>query len=70
MADFQAGRIAELEYRDKPRPGVAVVGRTGALFAVTPEDAAGYAAPPGFPAHGRGPSVGALGQHWAALLGD
>lgn len=50
--------------------GVAAAGRPEVLWKATPEDAAGYAAPPGVSVRNSAPTPAALAAHWAALLSD
>jgi hypothetical protein len=49
---------------------VHVTGRSEVLLRATPEDAAGYEAPPGVSFNNPAPTPGALAAHWAALLSD
>jgi len=66
----RVGQPAAFEAREQPAPGVALVGAPDLVVQVTPQDAAAYETPPGFPGRGAPPTPMALARHWAALLND
>lgn len=66
----RVGQPAVFEAREQPAPGVALVDAPDFVVRVTPQDAAAYETPPGFPARGAPPTPMALARHWAALLND
>ncbi len=66
----RVGQAAAFEAREEPAPGVALVGAPDLVVHVTPQDAAAYETPPGFPGRGAPPTPMALARHWAALLND
>jgi hypothetical protein len=66
----RVGQTVAFEAREQPAPGVALVGAPDFVVRVTPQDAAAYETPPGFPGRGAPPTPIALARHWAALLND
>jgi hypothetical protein len=66
---FDSG-ASSFEARTSPRVGVGVAGKTDLLLHVTPEDAAGYEAPPGLSFKNPGATPAAVAAQWAALLSD
>ena len=66
----RVGQGAAFEAREQPEPGVALVGAPDLVVRVTPQDAAAYETPPGFPSRGAPPTPAALARYWAALLND
>jgi hypothetical protein len=67
----RSGQAVVFEGRTQPSPGVGVRGSPDLVAPATPDDAAGYAAPPqGVAARGGAPPLDLLVEFWAALLND
>jgi len=64
------GGTVRFEAREQPLIGVGVVGTSEFVVRTTPQDAAGYATPPGLPSRAAPPTAAALARYWAALLND
>jgi hypothetical protein len=64
------GQPAHFEAREQPAIGVALVGAADLVVRATPQDAAAYQVPPGFPPRAGAPTPLELARHWAALLED